>query len=98
MDDYWGKKSVFFGDISLTNYPYSRRWSHIIEHASNTQWTQRPPRKREGQTGGRVAEREKRESERYRIRDMDLGRKSNVGDRGVTGGNWELLVLIKHII
>lgn len=30
MDDYWGKKSVFFGDIILTGYPYSRRWSHSL--------------------------------------------------------------------
>lgn len=25
MDDHWGKKTVFFRDISLTGYPYSRR-------------------------------------------------------------------------
>lgn len=66
MDDYWGKKSVFFGDISLINYPYSRRWSHIIEHASNTQWTQRPPRKREGQTGG-----EWQKERREKVRDIE---------------------------
>lgn len=54
-------------------------------------------REREGQTGGKVAERNRRESERHRVRDMDLRRNSNVGDRGLTGGNWELLVLIKHI-
>lgn len=76
MDNYWGKKSVFLRDISLTGYPYSKRWSHIHVHASNTQWTQRPLRKREGQTEGRVAEGERRE--------MDLRRKSNVGDKGIT--------------
>lgn len=53
-------------------------------HASNTQWTQRPPRKREGQTRGRVTEKGRRESERHRVRDMDLRRKSDVRDRGVT--------------